>query len=176
MHALTHTHAFMHTHADAHANTSLNTLNALPHANASSAHLSPALSLSHTQHTRMPPRKNQAPQQQQQQAEEQAAPFTRLLDCDDVLGKVYASCADSATKHALCHALEDFILNSKCNPLVITAFQQGKWYLQEADRYGDIAGKARKIAIMAAPGAGFAEHPTSQKENVDLVSLDAATC
>lgn len=76
---------------------------------------------------------------------------------------------------ALCHALEDFILNSQSNPLVITAFQQGKWYLQEADRYGDIAQKAQKIAIMAAPGAGFAEHSTSQKENVALVSLDAAT-
>ena len=76
---------------------------------------------------------------------------------------------------ALCHALEDFILNSKSNPLVITAFQQGKWYLQEADRYGDIAGKARKIAIMAAPGAGFEEHPTSQRDNVDLVSLDPAS-
>ena len=76
---------------------------------------------------------------------------------------------------ALCHALEDFILSSQSDPLVITAFQEGKWYLQEADRYGDIAGKARRIAIMAAPGAGFAEHPTSQRKNVDLVSLDAAT-
>ncbi|WP_246140319.1 DICT sensory domain-containing protein [Euhalothece natronophila] len=73
---------------------------------------------------------------------------------------------------ALCHALEDFILNTKSSPLVITAFQQGKWYLQEADRYGEIANHARKIAIMAAPGTGFAEHPTSQRENVALVSLN----
>ncbi|AFZ45659.1 putative sensor protein [Halothece sp. PCC 7418] len=73
---------------------------------------------------------------------------------------------------ALCHALEDFILDSKSEPLVITAFQQGKWYMEEADRYGDLAGKARKIAIMASPGAGFEEHPTSQRDNVDLVSLD----
>lgn len=76
---------------------------------------------------------------------------------------------------ALCHALEDFILNTESSPLVITAFQQGKWYLEEADRYGDIAKKARKIAIMAAPDTGFAEHPTSQRKNVDLVSLNAPT-
>lgn len=76
---------------------------------------------------------------------------------------------------ALCHALEDFILNTKSSPLVITAFQQGKWYLQEADRYGDIANEARKITIMAAPDASFADHPTSQRDNVDLVSLDPNT-
>lgn len=76
---------------------------------------------------------------------------------------------------ALCHALEDFILNTKSSPLVITAFQQGKWYLEEADRYGDIANEARKIAIMAAPDASFAEHPTSKRDNVDLVSLDPKT-
>ena len=72
---------------------------------------------------------------------------------------------------ALCHALEDFILESSGAPLMITAFQQGKWYLQEAERYGEIAEKAWQIAIMATPGSGFAEHPTSQKENVALVSL-----
>jgi DICT domain-containing protein len=73
---------------------------------------------------------------------------------------------------ALCHALEDFILESDSPPIVITAFQQGKWYLQEAERYGDIAEKSAQIAIMAAPDAGFAEHPTSQKSNVALVSLE----
>ncbi len=72
---------------------------------------------------------------------------------------------------ALCHALEDSILSSDCVPVVITAFQQGKWYLQEADRYGDIAQEAQHIVIMARPDAGFAEHPTSQQSNVDLVSL-----
>lgn len=76
---------------------------------------------------------------------------------------------------ALCHALEDFILNTKSSPLVISAFQQGKWYLEEADRYGEIANQARKIAIMAAPDSSFHEHPTGKRDNVDLVSLDAAT-
>lgn len=75
---------------------------------------------------------------------------------------------------SLCHALEDHILDDDSSPLVITAFQQGKWYLQEADRYGEIAKKARHVVIMAASETGFAEHPTSQLPNVDLVGLDAS--
>lgn len=75
---------------------------------------------------------------------------------------------------ALCHALEDSILSaSDCAPLMITAFQRGKWYLQEAERYGDIADRAQQIVIMASPDSGFAEHPTSQRSNVALVNLEA---
>lgn len=73
---------------------------------------------------------------------------------------------------ALCHALEDCILTSNSDPLVITAFQRGKWYLQEADRYHLLAQKSSQVAIMAAPDTGFAEHPTSQLSNVALVGLD----
>lgn len=73
---------------------------------------------------------------------------------------------------ALCHALEDHILNHDDSPLVITAFQQGKWYLQEAQRYADIAKFARQIVIMAAPDSGWVEHPTSQLPNLDLVALN----
>lgn len=72
---------------------------------------------------------------------------------------------------ALCHALEDFVLEAQTKPLMITAFQRGKWYLQEADRYGDLAEKSTQVVIMAAPEGGFADHPTSQKANVSLVSL-----
>jgi DICT domain-containing protein len=75
---------------------------------------------------------------------------------------------------SLCHALEDHILSDDTKPLVITAFQQGKWYLQEAERYADIAKNSRQIVIMAAPDAGFAEHPTSLLDNVDLVALDTS--
>ncbi|AFZ27033.1 putative sensor protein/domain protein [Cylindrospermum stagnale PCC 7417] len=75
---------------------------------------------------------------------------------------------------SLCHALEDHILTDDGQPLVITAFQQGKWYLQEANRYADIAQRSREIAIMAAPDGGFGEHPTSQLPNVNLVDLDPA--
>lgn len=72
---------------------------------------------------------------------------------------------------ALCHALEDFILESESAPLMITAFQRGKWYLEEADRYGDLASKSSQVVIMASPDAGFAEHPTSQRSNVAIVGL-----
>lgn len=75
---------------------------------------------------------------------------------------------------SLCHALEDQILSAEEQPLVITAFQQGKWYLQEADRYREIAQKSQQVVIMAAPDAGFTEHPTSQLPNVDVVGLDTA--
>lgn len=73
---------------------------------------------------------------------------------------------------SLCHALEDCILQCSSAPLVITAFQRGKWYLQEADRYSELADRARQIAIMASPDSGFHEHPTSQRSNVALVDLD----
>lgn len=73
---------------------------------------------------------------------------------------------------ALCHALEDCILTSNSDPLVITAFQRGKWYLQEADRYHELAQKSNHVTIMAAPDTGFAEHPTSKLPNVTLVGLE----
>lgn len=72
---------------------------------------------------------------------------------------------------ALCHALEDCILSCRSAPLVLAAFQRGKWYLQEADRYAELAQKSRQVVIMAAPDGGFADHPTSQRENVQLVDL-----
>ncbi|NER51465.1 MAG: metal-dependent phosphohydrolase, partial [Symploca sp. SIO1A3] len=73
---------------------------------------------------------------------------------------------------ALCHALEDFILESDSAPLMITAFQRGKWYLQEAERYGEIAQKSSQVVIMAAADSGFFEHPTSQLSNVALINLE----
>jgi DICT domain-containing protein len=73
---------------------------------------------------------------------------------------------------ALCHALEDAILAADYQPMVLTAFQRGKWYLQEADRYGAIAERSPQIVIMAAADAGFLEHPTSQRTNVAVVSLE----
>lgn len=73
---------------------------------------------------------------------------------------------------ALCHALEDSVLESDCDPAIVAAFQRGKWYLQEADRYGDLADKSRQIVVMAAPDAGFQDHATNQKPNVTIASLD----
>jgi DICT domain-containing protein len=78
---------------------------------------------------------------------------------------------------ALCHALEDHILQTSDRypdqkPLVLVTFQQGKWYLQEADRYWDIAQHSEQIAIAAVADSGFATHKTGQLENVALVDLD----
>ncbi len=75
---------------------------------------------------------------------------------------------------ALCHALEDAILGQDYSPLMITAFQRGKWYLEEADRYMDLAERSRQVVIMAAADSGFAEHPTSQRDNVALVEIEPA--
>ncbi|WP_293343246.1 HD domain-containing phosphohydrolase [Microcoleus sp. CAWBG58] len=79
---------------------------------------------------------------------------------------------------ALCHALEDHILQTSSGddlalkPLVLVTFQQGKWYLQEADRYFDIAKASRQVVIGAVADSGFATHKTGQLENVSLIELD----
>lgn len=73
---------------------------------------------------------------------------------------------------SLCHALEDHILDKREQPIVITCFQRGKWYLQEADRYRDIAACSQDVVIMATDDAGFAAHSTSQLPNVNLVELN----
>lgn len=76
---------------------------------------------------------------------------------------------------ALCHALEDHILQTgeapEERPLVLVTFQQGKWYLQEADRYLEIADRSNHIAISAVPDSGFASHRTGQLDNVSLIHL-----
>jgi DICT domain-containing protein len=83
---------------------------------------------------------------------------------------------------ALCHALEDHLFDKQLQtsggddiavkPLVLVTFQQGKWYLQEADRYLDIAKLSRHVVISAVADSGFATHKTGQLENVSLVNLD----
>lgn len=78
---------------------------------------------------------------------------------------------------ALCHALEDHILKSveqseEQKPLVLVTFQEGKWYLQEADRYLSIAKNSEHVAISACADSGFETHPTGQLPNVSLIELD----
>ena len=73
---------------------------------------------------------------------------------------------------ALCHALEDFILDTHSEPITIAVFQRGKWYLQEADRYSDLADKSEHITIITTPDGGFQSHPTSNKTNVELVEIE----
>ncbi len=78
---------------------------------------------------------------------------------------------------ALCHALEDHILQNsdaatEQQPLVLVTFQQGKWYLQEADRYFEIVQSCRHVVISAVGDSGFSTHRTGQLDNVSLVNLD----
>jgi DICT domain-containing protein len=78
---------------------------------------------------------------------------------------------------ALCHALEDHILqtaqkNPEAKPLVLVTFQQGKWYLQEADRYHEIAQCCRHVTIAALADSGIATHQTNNLENVSFVELE----
>ncbi|MEM6835603.1 MAG: HD domain-containing phosphohydrolase [Cyanobacteria bacterium P01_C01_bin.120] len=77
---------------------------------------------------------------------------------------------------ALCHALEDHILQSAVQdpeqkPLVLVTFQEGKWYLQEADRYLEIAENSAEVAIAACTDSGLETHPTSKLDNVSLIEL-----
>jgi len=77
---------------------------------------------------------------------------------------------------ALCHAMEDHILQTQPEdpqqqPLVLVTFQRGKWYLQEAERYFDIAQSSQQVVIAALPDSGFEVHRTSQLEGVHLVPL-----
>ena len=104
------------------------------------------------------------------------------------LNQLKASCPDGLlpssygvyfknTLVALCHALEDHILegdpsDEAAKPLVLVTFQQGKWYLQEAERYFDISMRSREVAVAAVPDSGFGTHRTSELEQVDLVDLD----
>ncbi|MEA5519812.1 MAG: HD domain-containing phosphohydrolase [Limnoraphis robusta] len=78
---------------------------------------------------------------------------------------------------ALCHALEDHILQTSSpepnqQPLVLVTFQEGKWYLQEAERYFDIGQCCRHVAIAALPDSGFINHRTGKLDNVSLINLD----
>ncbi|HAC62494.1 MAG TPA: histidine kinase [Cyanothece sp. UBA12306] len=78
---------------------------------------------------------------------------------------------------ALCHALEDHILqtdhgSSDQYPLVLVTFQRGKWYLQEADRYFDLAQCSRHVVVGAVSDSGFESHKTSKLNNVSLVNLE----
>ncbi|MCG9885273.1 MAG: metal-dependent phosphohydrolase [Cyanobacteria bacterium] len=75
---------------------------------------------------------------------------------------------------ALCHALEDSIETTTSEPLVVAAFQMGKWYLEEADRYRVLADRACHTTILAAPCAGFGDHPTASHPKVSLIGLDPA--
>jgi len=70
---------------------------------------------------------------------------------------------------ALCHAMEDHVLETKIQPLVLASFQRGKWYLQEAKRYRELAQSAHAVVILFAEESGFPE--PDPRPNVHLVPL-----
>jgi DICT domain-containing protein/signal transduction histidine kinase len=60
---------------------------------------------------------------------------------------------------ALSHAIEDIVLASTEQPLVIANFQQERFYRQEAARYRRIAQRTDQVYVLAAPETDFASVP-----------------
>jgi DICT domain-containing protein/signal transduction histidine kinase len=56
---------------------------------------------------------------------------------------------------ALSHAMEDQVLASSGDPLVIASFQRERFYRQEAHRYDRIAKLTSQIYVLAAPETSF---------------------
>jgi DICT domain-containing protein/signal transduction histidine kinase len=56
---------------------------------------------------------------------------------------------------ALSHAMEDRVLASVDEPLVIASFQKERYYRQESHRYRRIAQKTDKVFILASPETDF---------------------
>ena len=82
---------------------------------------------------------------------------------------------------ALCHALEDHVLQGcggpeEQRPLLLVTFQEGKFYLQEAERYLDLARCSRHVVVAAMEDSGFTTHKSGQLDNVSLVDLRPDDC
>jgi len=90
---------------------------------------------------------------------------------------------------ALSHAMEDQVLASEDQPLVIASFQRERFYRQEANRYLRIAERTSQVYVLAAPESDFAnrsEHyetiafdstePLSQEWNLVVLGQRYATC
>ena len=65
------------------------------------------------------------------------------------------------TLTAISHAMEDLVLASTEQPLVIANFQQERYYRQESARYQRIAQRTDRVYILAAPETDFASAPAS---------------
>jgi DICT domain-containing protein/GAF domain-containing protein len=64
-----------------------------------------------------------------------------------------------ATLSAISHAMEDLVLASTEQPLVIANFQQERYYRQESSRYQRIAQRTDRVYVLAAPETDFASAP-----------------
>ena len=56
---------------------------------------------------------------------------------------------------ALSHAMEDRVLATSAQPLVIACFQRERFYRQEAHRYRRIAELTSQLYVLAAPETDF---------------------
>ncbi len=65
------------------------------------------------------------------------------------------------TLTAISHAMEDLVLASTEQPLVIANFQQERYYRQESSRYQRIAQRTDRVYVLAAPETDFASAPAS---------------
>ncbi len=65
------------------------------------------------------------------------------------------------TLTAISHAMEDLVLASNEQPLVIANFQQERYYRQESARYQKIAQRTDRVYVLAAPETDFASAPAS---------------
>ena len=73
-----------------------------------------------------------------------------------------------ASLTALSHAMEDQVLASSEQPLVIASFQQERFYRQEAHRYRRIAQRTEQVYVLAAPETDF----TNASDYHETVAFD----
>ncbi|HBL13999.1 MAG TPA: histidine kinase [Cyanobacteria bacterium UBA11162] len=71
---------------------------------------------------------------------------------------------------ALSHAMEDQVLASSEQPLVIACFQRERFYRQEAHRYRRIAQQTSQVYVLAAPETDF----KNSSDYYETVAFDAA--
>ena len=69
---------------------------------------------------------------------------------------------------ALSHAMEDQVLASSEQPLLIASFQSERFYRQEAHRYRQIAQRTDQLYVLAAPETGF----TNSSDCYETVAFD----
>ncbi|MEN9207035.1 MAG: DICT sensory domain-containing protein [Gloeomargarita sp. GMQP_bins_120] len=62
-----------------------------------------------------------------------------------------------ASLTALSHAMEDQVLGSQDDPLVIANFQKERYYRQETRRYRQLAQYSSQVYVLAAPETDFAQ-------------------
>lgn len=69
---------------------------------------------------------------------------------------------------ALSHAMEDQVLASSGQPLIIASFQRERFYRQEAHRYLKIAARTPQVYVLAAPETSFA----SRSEPYEMIAFE----